>query len=656
MEEAKLFGNAPPTQQMENQPSNFQYGYQYQFPTEQLQPPPQETAPPTDESNDDKFAKQKHAVDFLQKVRMHYLKSPNVYNTFLEIMKDFKSAAIDTPEVITRVRDLFRGNKMLLQEFNSFLPPGFKIEVADSPESANQPFVDTDAVEQNGQGASDNATRTIPPTNDLEHARNYVRKIKNRFIHQPNIYKQFLEILHSYYQGQHAINEVLKEVADLFKTHTDLLEEFRQFLPKSVSTQETVIPSNQSQALHEVTSKKQKRKTVKSRDRDYDDKEEVYTATSTRTRSAALQEERERERELARESGPLTRRRFGSTPQSQPAPKETAHPPQVVYGYGYGYGYAGMPYLDREAREREREMDERKRRRVDDPSSNNSPSKDGKKIEVAQEMALFDELRGHLGSKALLFELLRCMVLYYQEVVERNELHNLGKKLLGSEPKLYEKFKRFLAWDEGETADEDPESINQPSEPMAAEPTSEATTHPDNNNTTTEASTEGTSTTIEIAPTEGELKPIKAEPGVNNNGTEAAPTPAAAPEPEPSWEEDFDETELTLLIIELLLEMNNACVRAIEGSYEALQDARGRAVTEKLDACHIRVLERLYNDKARDIVVALETMPKASVPVVVRRLKVRNTEYHQQIAELKEEKAKEKEKEKEREKEVVVNA
>lgn len=43
-------------------------------------------------------------------------------------MKDFKSGAIDTPGVIERVSTLFAGNPNLIQGFNTFLPPGYKIE------------------------------------------------------------------------------------------------------------------------------------------------------------------------------------------------------------------------------------------------------------------------------------------------------------------------------------------------------------------------------------------------------------------------------------------------------------------------------------------------------------------------------------------------
>ena len=57
-------------------------------------PPMQDgTKSPTGEDGtQDKEKKQKHAMDFLLKVRSHYAQTPTVYNEFLEIMKDFKSA------------------------------------------------------------------------------------------------------------------------------------------------------------------------------------------------------------------------------------------------------------------------------------------------------------------------------------------------------------------------------------------------------------------------------------------------------------------------------------------------------------------------------------------------------------------------------------
>lgn len=105
---------------------------------------------------------------------------------------------------------------------------------------------------------------------EFNHAINYVNKIKNRFQGQPEIYKQFLEILHTYQKEQRSLKEgmdwlfliyifvwikfnefviflskgtaihgqkmlteteVFTQVAKLFQNQEDLLQEFSQFLP-----------------------------------------------------------------------------------------------------------------------------------------------------------------------------------------------------------------------------------------------------------------------------------------------------------------------------------------------------------------------------------------------------------------------------------------
>jgi paired amphipathic helix protein Sin3a len=80
---------------------------------------------------------------------VQFQERPDVYNKFLDIMKDFKSqrwgleallvltSSIDTPGVIDRVSTLFRGNPNLIQGFNTFLPPGYRIECSDDPLDPN---------------------------------------------------------------------------------------------------------------------------------------------------------------------------------------------------------------------------------------------------------------------------------------------------------------------------------------------------------------------------------------------------------------------------------------------------------------------------------------------------------------------------------------
>ena len=286
------------------------------------------------------------ALSYLDQVKFKFSNQPQVYNDFLDIMKEFKSQSIDTPGVIQRVSNLFRGHPELIVGFNTFLPPGYKIEmqtndqvnvsmpnrttsaiIISGPPPASlsstinqqQPLAPTSqstviSQQQNTslpnniqqQSASvhltnlstvslnaSNANTNRQPINlstngslhhsnlpnnqlrnasnlidqqqqqqqannisqpvEFNHAINYVNKIKNRFQGQPDVYKQFLEILHAYQKEQKSIkegkqpdiwpdskplteSEVYLKVAKLFQNQDDLLQEFGQFLPESNSS------------------------------------------------------------------------------------------------------------------------------------------------------------------------------------------------------------------------------------------------------------------------------------------------------------------------------------------------------------------------------------------------------------------------------------
>ena len=67
----------------------------------------------------------------VSKLKQEFADRPGVYNQFLDIMKDFKSQAIDTPHVIRSVSQLFEGKPKLILSFNTFLPEGYKISPED---------------------------------------------------------------------------------------------------------------------------------------------------------------------------------------------------------------------------------------------------------------------------------------------------------------------------------------------------------------------------------------------------------------------------------------------------------------------------------------------------------------------------------------------
>lgn len=293
------------------------------------------------------------ALSYLDQVKYKFNDQPQVYNDFLDIMKEFKSQSIDTPGVIQRVSNLFRGHPELIVGFNTFLPPGYKIEIhandqvnvsmpnqqnvvlmssgpmptgvatstivsgpgvpqnqqtqpsisgslsrnsaapavslatsgvnllqsmnqtfsnsIQSRDATNSPHVNNIVLSQSRvadshlnrpsnqllEGSNNSRATLISSSNsastpsihgttppvEFNHAINYVNKIKNRFATQPEVYKQFLDILQSYQKeqrvkegpnGQKAIlseTEVYAKVAKLFQKQEDLLKEFSQFLP-----------------------------------------------------------------------------------------------------------------------------------------------------------------------------------------------------------------------------------------------------------------------------------------------------------------------------------------------------------------------------------------------------------------------------------------
>jgi len=81
--------------------------------------------------NQPRELKVEDALLYLDQVKVEFGDRPRIYNEFLEIMKNFKSNCIDTPGVINRVRTLFKGYNKLILGFNTFLPDGYKIEIAD---------------------------------------------------------------------------------------------------------------------------------------------------------------------------------------------------------------------------------------------------------------------------------------------------------------------------------------------------------------------------------------------------------------------------------------------------------------------------------------------------------------------------------------------
>uniref|UniRef100_A0A7N8X618 Paired amphipathic helix protein Sin3b n=1 Tax=Mastacembelus armatus TaxID=205130 RepID=A0A7N8X618_9TELE len=222
--------------------------------------------------------RQPDALSYLDQVKIRFANEPGIYNKFLDIMKEFKSQSIDTPGVINRVSQLFHGHPDLVLGFNAFLPPGYRIEVPKNGMAFLQsPFAAQVGEESHHLCGNQATTSSVsPPASEtspveFDSAISYVNKIKNRFLDHPEIYRAFLEILHTYQKEQLEVkesrgsrgssgmteDEVFSKVASLFKGQEDLLAEFGQFLPDA---KRSLVSETSRQPEEEDTITKQNKK------------------------------------------------------------------------------------------------------------------------------------------------------------------------------------------------------------------------------------------------------------------------------------------------------------------------------------------------------------------------------------------------------------
>ena len=101
---------------------------------------------------------------YLDQVKMAFEDKPEIYNKFLDIMKNFKAQEIDTPGVIQQVSRLFRGYNKLILGFNTFLPDGYKIELPLDGNNATMTVITPAGVSASVASARARPTRCcIPP-------------------------------------------------------------------------------------------------------------------------------------------------------------------------------------------------------------------------------------------------------------------------------------------------------------------------------------------------------------------------------------------------------------------------------------------------------------------------------------------------------------
>ncbi|XP_030622002.1 paired amphipathic helix protein Sin3a isoform X2 [Chanos chanos] len=580
------------------------------------------------------------ALSYLDQVKLQFGNQPQVYNDFLDIMKEFKSQSIDTPGVISRVSQLFKGHPDLIMGFNTFLPPGYKIEVqtndlvnvttpgqihhitphgisvqnipvthsashqaqqaaptstaalvipsqptppiqspALTPTSQPNPSIPSYASPRSPSVQSHTPVSSTPASAPLlqnnqpvefNHAINYVNKIKNRFQGQPDIYKAFLEILHTYQKEQRNAKEaggnytpalteqeVYAQVARLFKNQEDLLSEFGQFLPDA----------NSSVLLNKTTAEKA------------DSVRNDHGGTVKRPQLNNKQRFSQNGCQIRRLPGPI------ATPPVKKKPK-----------------FMGKDH----------------------------PMAEASKHGIGTESLFFEKVRKALRSAEAYDNFLRCLVIFNQEVISRAELVQLVLPFLGKFPELFTWFKNFLGYKECAHIESIPK----------------------------ERATEGIAMEIDYASCKRLGSSYRALPKSFQQPRCTGRTPLCKEVLNdtwvsfPSWSEDstfvsskktqYEEhiyrCEDERFELDVVLETNLATIRVLETVQKKLsrmsaeEQAKFRldnTIGGSSEVIHRKAIQRIYGDKAPDIIDGLKRNPAISVPIVLKRLKMKEEEWRE---------------------------
>ncbi|XP_004066908.1 paired amphipathic helix protein Sin3a [Oryzias latipes] len=598
------------------------------------------------------------ALSYLDQVKLQFGNQPQVYNDFLDIMKEFKSQSIDTPGVINRVSQLFKGHPDLIMGFNTFLPPGYKIEVqtndlvnvttpgqihyitphgisvqnipatgassqpstqpqqqslpqaglhtttippvaaqptatkiskpvqspAHTPTSQPNPSIPSYASPRSPSVQSHTPVSSTPSSGpplqnnqpvEFNHAINYVNKIKNRFQGQPDIYKAFLEILHTYQKEQRNAKEaggnytpalteqeVYTQVARLFKNQEDLLSEFGQFLPDA----------NNSVLLNKTAP----------------DRAESVRNDHGGTVKRPLLNNKQR---LSQNGLPIKRPAgMSATPPIKKKPK--------MMGKDHSLTELG-------------------------------------KISTSTETMFFEKVKKALRSAEGYENFLRCLYIFNQEVISRTELVQLVIPFLGKFPELFTWFKNFLGYRESSYGE-----------------TSHAESLPK------ERSTEGIAMEIDYASCKRLGSSYRALPKSYQQPKCTGRTPLCREVLNdtwvsfPSWSEDstfvsskktqYEEhiyrCEDERFELDIVLETNLATIRVLEtvqrkisrmSAEEQLRFRLDNTLGGSSEVIHRKAIQRIYGDKAHDIIDGLKRNPAVSVPIVLKRLKMKDEEWRE---------------------------
>ncbi|XP_043350547.1 paired amphipathic helix protein Sin3a isoform X5 [Dermochelys coriacea] len=564
------------------------------------------------------------ALSYLDQVKLQFGSQPQVYNDFLDIMKEFKSQSIDTPGVISRVSQLFKGHPDLIMGFNTFLPPGYKIEVQTNdmvnvttpgqvhqiPTHGLQPQPQPQPQHQSQPSAQSTPTPAQPapqpPPAKISKVRDFgyhrQTEIPSPCLEMPSQLQAHtpasqqtppippyasprsppvqphtpvtisLGTTPSLQNNQpvefnHAINYVNK-IKNRFQGQPDIYKAFLEILHTYQKEQRNAKEAggNYTPALTEQEVYAQVARLFKNQE---DLLSEFGQFLPDANSSVLLSK-------TTAEKVESVRNDHGGTIKKPQLNNKQQRPNQNGCQIRRHSGTGATPPVKKKP----------KLLGLKDQSLAEA-SKHG----VGTESLFFEKVRKALRSTEAYENFLRCLVIFNQEVISRAELVQLVSPFLGKFPELFTWFKNFLGYKE---------SVHMETFPK-------------------ERATEGIAMEIDYA-------------SCKRLGSSYRALPKSYQQPKCTGRTPLCKE------LDVVLETNLATIRVLEAIQKKLSRLSAEEQAKfRLDntlggtseVIHRKALQRIYADKAADIIDGLRKNPSVAVPIVLKRLKMKEEEWRE---------------------------
>ncbi|XP_073159548.1 paired amphipathic helix protein Sin3a isoform X5 [Lepidochelys kempii] len=564
------------------------------------------------------------ALSYLDQVKLQFGSQPQVYNDFLDIMKEFKSQSIDTPGVISRVSQLFKGHPDLIMGFNTFLPPGYKIEVQTNdmvnvttpgqvhqiPTHGLQPQPQPQPQHQSQPSAQSTPTPAQPapqpPPAKISKVRDFgyhkQSEIPSPCLEMPSQLQAHtpasqqtppippyasprsppvqphtpvtisLGTTPSLQNNQpvefnHAINYVNK-IKNRFQGQPDIYKAFLEILHTYQKEQRNAKEAggNYTPALTEQEVYAQVARLFKNQE---DLLSEFGQFLPDANSSVLLSK-------TTAEKVESVRNDHGGTIKKPQLNNKQQRPNQNGCQIRRHSGTGATPPVKKKP----------KLLGLKDQSLAEA-SKHG----VGTESLFFEKVRKALRSTEAYENFLRCLVIFNQEVISRAELVQLVSPFLGKFPELFTWFKNFLGYKE---------SVHMETFPK-------------------ERATEGIAMEIDYA-------------SCKRLGSSYRALPKSYQQPKCTGRTPLCKE------LDVVLETNLATIRVLEAIQKKLSRLSAEEQAKfRLDntlggtseVIHRKALQRIYADKAADIIDGLRKNPSVAVPIVLKRLKMKEEEWRE---------------------------